>query len=110
MNPPETSTDATTSQPNVNNSDLQAIQQALSSLNTGAPRIGLPLFRHSTPIKIVQLLGNPTLEKIDQLISNLLISLREFDSKVKRGLLLTYVGEATNDIFDTLPEAGDDYI
>ena len=40
---------------------------------------------------------------------NLLISLREFDSKVKRGLLLTYVGEATNDIFDTLPETGDDY-
>ena len=32
---------------------------------------------------------------------NLLISLRETDPIVKRGLLLTYVGETTNDIFDT---------
>ena len=58
MNPPETSSDATTSQPNVNNPDLQAIQQALNLLNTGAPRRAYRLFRHLTPIKIVQLLGN----------------------------------------------------
>ena len=58
MDLPKTSSDAITSQPNVNNPDLHVIQQALSSLNTGAPR----------------------------------------------SLLHTYVGEATNEIFDTLPE------
>ena len=31
------------------------------------------------------------------------------ETQSKRGLLLTYVGEATNDIFNTLPETGDDY-
>jgi hypothetical protein len=40
---------------------------------------------------------------------NLLISLRETDPTVKRGLLLTYVGETTTDIFDTLPSSGTDY-
>ena len=34
---------------------------------------------------------------------------RENDPVVKRGLLLTYVGEATNDIFDTLSNTGTDY-
>ena len=34
------------------------------------------------------------------------ISLREFDPTVRRCLLLTYVGEATNDIFDTLSNTG----
>ena len=58
MDPPETSSDATTSQPNVNNPDLHVIQQALSSLNTGAPGSGLPPFPSFDPIKIVQLLGN----------------------------------------------------
>ena len=37
------------------------------------------------------------------------ICLREFDPVVRRGLLLTYVGEATNDIFDTLPDTGTNY-
>ena len=60
MNPPETSSDARMSQPNVNNPDLHVIQQVLSSLNTGAPRSGLPPFPSFDPIKIVQLqlLGN----------------------------------------------------
>ena len=39
----------------------------------------------------------------------MLISLGEFDPTVKRALLLTYVGEATNDIFDTLPDTGSGY-
>ena len=39
----------------------------------------------------------------------MLISLREFDPTVPRGLLLTYVGEATNDIFDTLSDTGTTY-
>ena len=58
MDPPETSSDATTSQANVNNPDLHVIQQALSSLNTSAPRSGLPPFPSFDPVKIVQLLGN----------------------------------------------------
>ena len=35
--------------------------------------------------------------------------MREFDPTVRRGLLLTYVGEVTNDIFDTLSDTGTDY-
>ena len=42
-------------------------------------------------------------------VENLLISLRETDPIVKRGLLLTYVGETTNDIFHTLPSTSTDY-
>ena len=38
-----------------------------------------------------------------------MLSLREFDSTVRRGLLLTYVGESTNDIFDILPDTGTTY-
>ena len=37
------------------------------------------------------------------------MSLRETDPIFKRGLLLTYVGETTNDIFDTLLSTGTDY-
>ena len=37
------------------------------------------------------------------------MSLREFDLTVRRGLLLTYVGESTNDIFDILPDTGTTY-
>ena len=40
---------------------------------------------------------------------NLFISLCETDPVVKRGLLLTYASEATNDIFETLPNTGTDY-
>ena len=58
MHPPEISSDATTSQANVNNPDLHVIQQTLSSLNTGAPRSSLPPFSSFDPIKIVQLSGN----------------------------------------------------
>ena len=38
-----------------------------------------------------------------------MLSLPEFDSTVRRGLLLTYVGESTNDIFDILPDTGTTY-
>ena len=38
-----------------------------------------------------------------------MLSLREFDSTVRRGLLLIYVGESTNDIFDILPDTGTAY-
>ena len=58
MDPPEISSVATMSQPNVNTPDLHVIQQVLSSLNTGAPRSGLLPFPSFDPVKIVQLLGN----------------------------------------------------
>ena len=38
-----------------------------------------------------------------------MISLREEDPKVKRALLLTYIGNDTNDIFDILADTGTDY-
>ena len=38
-----------------------------------------------------------------------MISLREEDPTVKRALLLTYIGNDTNDIFDTLADTGTDY-
>ena len=91
MNPPETSSDATTSQPNVNNPDLQAIQQALSSLNTGAPRSGLPPFPpfdlHQD--RIPSTVGQRWRKWINR-FQNLLISLREFDSKVTLGFRLLF--------------------
>ena len=37
---------------------------------------------------------------------NLLLGLQEFDPTIRRGLLLTYVGDSTNDIFDILPDTG----
>ena len=37
------------------------------------------------------------------------MSLREFGPVVKRDMLLTYVGDATNDIFDVLPDTGSKY-
>ena len=40
---------------------------------------------------------------------NLMISLREEDPTVKRALLLTYIGNDANDIFDTLADTGTDY-
>ena len=88
MNPPS---DATTSQPNVNNPDLQAIQQALSSLNTGAPRSGLPPF---PPFELHQdripsTVGQRWRKWINR-FQNLLISLREFDSKVTLGFRLLF--------------------
>jgi hypothetical protein len=45
-------------------------------------------------------------KKLSRRFENLLIILREFDPVVRCGLLLTFVGEATNDIFDTLPDTG----
>ena len=40
---------------------------------------------------------------------NPMTSLREEDPTVKRALLLTYIGNDTNDIFDTLADTGTDY-
>ena len=86
-------------------------QTASSSTQQSAvliPRSGLPPFPPFDP------LSNPAntcprWRKWLRRFENLLISLRETDPIVKRGLLLTYEGETTNDIFDTLPNTGTDY-
>ena len=80
MDLPETSSDAITSQPNVNNPDLHVIQQALSSLNTGSPRSGLPPFPPFDPHQDRSTVGQRWRKWINR-FKNLLISLREFDSK-----------------------------
>ena len=72
------------------------------------PRNGLPPFPPFDPHSDRTTLGTRW-RKWHKRFDNLLISLREFDPTVKRALLLTYVGEATNDIFDTSPDTGSDY-
>lgn len=72
------------------------------------PRSGLPPFPPFDP------LVNPAntglrWRKWLRRFQNLLTSLGETDPVVKRGLLLTYVEETTNDIFDSLANTGTDY-
>ena len=86
-------------------------QTASSSTQQSAvliPRSGLPPFPPFDPLSNPANTG-PRWRKWLRRFENLLISLRETDPIVKRGLLLTYVGETTNDIFDTLPNTGTDY-
>jgi hypothetical protein len=69
-----------------------------------APRSGLPPFPPFDPITDTATVSQRWKKWI--WFENVLISLREFDSTIRRGLLLTYVGETTNDIFDILPDTG----
>ena len=91
---------------------LESPQTASSSTQQPAevlvPRSGLPPFPPFDPLSNPANTG-PRWGKWLRRFENLLISLRETDPIVKRGLLLTYVGETTNDIFDTLPSTGTDY-
>ena len=73
-----------------------------------APRSGLPPFPPFDPITDSATVSQRWKKWIRR-FENLLISLREFDSTIRRGLLFTYVGEATNDIFDILPDTGTTY-
>jgi hypothetical protein len=86
----------------------QAATSSTTQQSVIVPCSGLPQFPPFDP------LSNPTntglrWRKWLRWFENLLISLHETDPTVKRGLLLTYVGETTNDIFDTLPSTGTDY-
>lgn len=65
-------------------------------------------FNRSIRQPILPRLGNAGKNgSVDSKIS--LLSLREFDPTIRRGLLLTYVGDQTNDIFDILPDTGTTY-
>jgi hypothetical protein len=95
-------------QPNESPESPQAATSSTTQQSVIVPRSGLPPFPPFDP------LSNPTntglrWRKWLRRFENLLISLRETDPTVKRGLLLTYVGETTNDIFDTFPSTGTDY-
>lgn len=85
-----------------------ASSTASTSANADVPRSGLPPFAPFDPLSDQASVGLRW-RKWTRRFENLLISLREFDPTVCRGLLLTYVGEATNDIFDTLSDTGTDY-
>lgn len=81
---------------------------ASTSTYTNVPRSGLPPFAPFDPLTDPASVGLRW-RKWTRRFENLLISLREFDPTVRRGLLLTYVGEVTNDIFDTLSDTGTTY-
>ena len=93
------------STPSQSNNDANlAIQQP----QINVPRSGLPAFPQFDPNR-----DNSTLDirwkKWQRRFNNLLISLRKTDPTIQRALFQTYVGEPTNDIFDTLPNTGADY-
>lgn len=76
---------------------------ASTSTNANVPCSSLPPFGPFDPLRDQASVGLRW-RKWTRRFENLLISLREFDPTVRRGLLLTYVGKATNDIFDTLSD------
>ena len=98
------SVDPTNQSPESSETASSSIQQSTVLI----PRSGLPPFPPFDPLSNPANTG-PRWRKWLRRFENLLVSLRETDPVVKRGLLLTYVGEATNDIFDTLPTTGTDY-
>lgn len=85
-----------------------ASSAAGSSTNANVLRSGLPPLAPFDPLSD-QASAGLRWRKWTRRFENLRISLRELDSTVCRGLLLRYVGEATNDIFDTLCDTGTDY-
>lgn len=95
-------------------SNEENAQQAATSSNNATnpamqvPRSGLPPFPPFDPHQDRATVGQRWAKWVRR-FENLLVSLREFDSTVRRGLLLTYVGESTNDTFDILPNSGTTY-
>ena len=96
-------------------SDTEHAGQAQTSSNSAknqttpqVPRSGLPPFPPFDPHQDQATVGQRW-AKWTRRFENLLLSLREFHFTVRRGLLLTYVGESTNDLFDILPYTGTTY-
>ena len=96
-------------------SDTEHAEQAQTSSNRATnqttsqvSRSGLPPFPPFDPHQDQATVGQQWAKWVRR-FENLLLSLCEFDSTVRRGLLLTYVGESTNDIFDILPDTGTTY-
>lgn len=77
----------------------------LQAIQLYKPRSGLPPFQSFDPLtdpSIVEQRWRKWIRRFE----NLLHSLRELDTTTRRGLLLTFVGEPTNDIFDILTDTG----
>ena len=71
------------------------------------PQSGLPPFQLLDPSSDASTVG-PRWKKWARRFENLLC-LQEFDPTIRRGLLLTYVGDATNNVFDILLDTGTTY-
>ncbi|CAB4009216.1 Hypothetical predicted protein, partial [Paramuricea clavata] len=94
---------------NAENASSSTTSNATNATTTSqVPRSGLPPFPPFNPHQDTATVGQRWTKWVRR-FENLLISLREFDSTVRRGLLLTYVGESANDIFDILPDTGTTY-
>ncbi|CAB4044400.1 Hypothetical predicted protein, partial [Paramuricea clavata] len=94
---------------NAENASSSTTSNATNATTTSqVPRSGLPPFPPFNPHQDTATVGQRWTKCVRR-FENLLISLREFDSTVRRGLLLTYVGESANDIFDILPDTGTTY-
>ena len=94
---------------NAENASSSTATNATNATTTSqVPRSGLPPFAPFDPHQDTATVGQRWTKWVRR-FENLLISLREFDPAVRRGLLLTYVGESTNDIFDILPNTGTTY-
>ena len=73
----------------------------IPQITVNVPRSGLPPFPPFDPHSDRATLATKR-RKWQRRFENLMISLREYDQTVKRALLLTYIGEETNDIFSIL--------
>ena len=89
-------------------SEVSDSASSSAAMTMVAPRSGLPPFPPFDPFSDPATVGERW-KKWVRRFENLLISLREYESTVQRGLLLTYVGESVNDIFDILPDTGSTY-
>ena len=72
------------------------------------PQSGLPPFQLFYPSADRTTVGQRWKKWVLR-FENLLLSLREFDSTIRHGLLLTYVGDSAKDIFDILPDTSTTY-
>ena len=101
QDPPPASTSSTSS-------GTSTTTNSTAAATAATPRSALPPFQPFDPSSDPSTVGQRW-KKWVRRFENLLLSLREFDPTIRRGLLLTYVGDATNDVFDILPDTGTTY-